>query len=118
MIVNVSDTWCMTYSVGVPKGTPREHYRTDKHDITTMKQKVVAFEGPCIVIADRDEFWGGEKSQAYRSRIINSPTWGQLFTCAKAQQKKTLDLHHSFFEGAHVSRRVNGTTYLKLSLGS
>lgn len=112
----------MCYSVGVPKGTPREHYRTDQHDITTMKQKIRAFEGKCVVKAEADPFWGGEKSKPYCSRVLENPTWGDLFRCSKAQQKKTLDLHHSFFEGAYVSYTYedNGVTYkiLRLSLGS
>lgn len=110
----------MVYSVGVPKGTPRHQYRRDQYDITTMKQKVVAFEGPCIVVAGADPFWcaQGLTSRPYRSRVISNPTWGDLFRCSKSQQKKTGDLHHCFFEGAHIEERVNGVAHLRLSLGS
>lgn len=118
----------MCYSVGVPKGTPREHYTISKHDISTMKQSVVAFVGEYIVVAERDEFYGGEKSKRYQSKLMVDPTWGTLFRCAKAAQQRTLDLHHAFFEGAYTPTMngkqrtvvVNGREIpiLHLSLGS
>jgi hypothetical protein len=122
------DDFGMLFSVGPKKDTPRSDYRTDKHDISTMKQQVVAFVGLYVVVAERDEFWGGEQSKDYRSPVLHNPTWGRLFTCAKAAQRHTRDVHHAFFEGAYV--RMNGThpvtmeidgqtvTVLDLSLGS
>lgn len=79
--------------------------------------------GPCIVEAAADEFWGGEESKSYRSRIIHYPTWGQLFRIAVRQQKRTRDMHHDFFEGARIVRRItqpDGTEVkvLELVLGS
>jgi hypothetical protein len=118
----------MCYSVSPPKGTPMQDYYTDKLDIRSMKQKVVAFKGRYVVVAEADEFWGGKESKQYQSRVLVDPTWGQLFKCAKAAQKKTNDLHHSFFEGAGV-RKIAGVpktmeirgetvTVLELHLGS
>lgn len=82
----------------------------------------VAFEGLCVVRADADDFFGGEDSQPYESRMLRSPTWTTLFACAKAQQKKTLDVHHMFFEGAYVvgTAQIGGqdVKVLRLSLGS
>lgn len=64
-----------------------------------MKQNIVAFRGLCQVRAERDEFFGGEDSRPYRSKVFLNPTWRQLFAAAKQQQKATGDLHHDFFEG-------------------
>ena len=79
--------------------------------------------GPCIVEAAADDFWGGEESKSYRSRIIYNPTWGELFRIAVRQQKRTRDFHHDFFESARIIRRIpqpNGTEVkvLELVLGS
>ena len=108
----------MIFSVSPRKETPREHWYTNKIGIRTMKQNVVAREGWCVVIEPGDEFWGGEKSKPYRSRLMQNPTWGQLFRCAKAAQKKTLDYHHQFFEGVYVADSASDVTVLRLSLGS
>jgi hypothetical protein len=83
----------------------------------------VAFEGPCKVIADKTEFYGGKKSKAYEGALIVNPTWGQLFIEAMKQQQKTLDFHHSFLEGAEISATVkNGglvmVQFIHLHLGS
>lgn len=120
--------FAMVFSVGPKKDTPREHYTTGVHDIKTMKKNVVAFKGRYVVIAERDEFWGGALSRTYQSKILTDPTWGQLFRCAKAAQKRTLDLHHAFFEGAYVRKfggpdgtiQIDGDVVhvLQLALGS
>ena len=113
----------MVFSVGPEKGTPESDYTTDKDGFKYMKRKVVAFKGKCVVTAAADDFWGGDESRPYRSRMMDSPTWGQLFNCAKAQQKRTLDWHHAFFEGAckhGPAIEVNGEMVqpLRLVLGS
>jgi hypothetical protein len=82
--VKSKDDFGMCFSVGPKKDTPREQYVVDKHDISTMKRNVVAFPGKCVVIAEADEFWGGPQSKPYRSKVMENPTWGQLFSCAKA----------------------------------
>lgn len=64
-----------------------------------MKQSIVAFRGLCQVRAERDEFFGGDQSRPYRSKVLLNPTWRQLFAIAKKQQQATKDLHHDFFEG-------------------
>jgi hypothetical protein len=115
----------MAYSVSPKKDTPREHIRMDDIGCANLKQNIVAFEGKYVVVAEADEFWGGEKSQRYQSSVLLNPTWAVLYRCAKAQQKRTKDLHHSFFEGAYVPS-INNTitvgeetaTVLRLSLGS
>ena len=85
---------------------------------------IVALEGPCKVIADADQFYGGKKSKAYEGELLVNPTWGQLFIEAMKQQQNTLDFHHSFLEGGRIVGTVkndNGETivqFINLSLGS
>jgi hypothetical protein len=64
-----------------------------------MRQNLVAFTGLCQVRAERDQFFGGEDSRPFRSKVLLNPTWRQLFAIAKKQQEATKDVHHDFFEG-------------------
>lgn len=81
-------------------------------------RSIVAFHGACRVEAPRDEFFGGDESEPYVGEIIESPTWGQLFTEAQRQQQKTRDRHHDFFEGARVVRLDGGVKVIELFVGS
>ena len=85
------------YSVG-PKGTTPESDIVTRDGIRYIKRTAVAFNGPCIVTADGDDFWGGEDSRSYRSRVMESPTWASLMSVAASQQKATRDFHHAFLE--------------------
>lgn len=94
-----------------------------RNGIRYTKQNVVAFEDRVRVVADPDEFFGGDESRAFRSRIMVNPTWGQLFRVFKSQMKRTRDCHHAFLEGARIVRREvdkDGVSYavVELSLGS
>jgi hypothetical protein len=105
------------------KAVPPDSYVLTKHGSYDWKRKVVAFEGKCIVTAPAEDFFADtEKSKPYMSKVLDSPTWGQLFACSKAQQKRTLDFHHAFFEGYYVSGTIDTPdgliTTLTLSLGS
>jgi hypothetical protein len=84
---------------------------------------IVAFEGPCKVIADGDPDWYGPQSAPYEGELIVNPTWGQLFIEAMKQQQKTLDFGHCYFEGAKITATAkNGglimVQFLTLFLGS
>ena len=96
VVTNVGDGW--------------EHRET--------KRSVVAFHGPCRVEAPREDFFACDESEPYVGPVIESPTWGRLFREAKAQQKKTRDWHHDFFEGARVVKTVGGVKVIELFLGS
>lgn len=87
------------------------------------KQNVVAFHDRVRVVAGRDDFYGGDESRAYRSRIMTNPTWKQLLGCLSSQMEKTRDFHHQFLEGARIVRREvdkDGVSYaiVKLLTGS
>lgn len=97
--------------------------KKDLDDMPEMEIKEgVSFVGKCIVRAKADEFFGGENSKPYQSKVMDSPTWDDLFQCAVEQQKLTNDLHHNFFEDAYIAGKefINGeeVTVLKLFLGS
>ena len=107
------------------KHFPQMVYSIMKHDGTEnlIGLDIVAFEGPCKVIADCDDYWGGKKSKPYEGELIVNPTWGQLFIEAMKQQQQTLDFHHSYFEGAEITATVkNGgltmVQFIRLHLGS
>lgn len=109
----------MKYSVD-KKGTPKvtKHW-SDGESYTLTKQTAVAFEGRCRVVVSADDFFGGDGSRKYVGRVLENPTWRQLFGEAKRSQKKTLDYHHDFFEGFYVTGNdAKGVTIITLSLGS
>jgi hypothetical protein len=83
------------------------HYSVDE------SKRAIAFPGKCIVVAEADDYFGGEDSQSYMSQILDNPTWGKLFSCAKESQQKTKDMHHCFFEGFYVSRHLTVTEGIK-----
>jgi hypothetical protein len=108
-----------------------KHYPQMSYSVTTdhktpqyLDFDIVACDGPCKVIAERDEFYGGKKSKPYEGKLLVNPTWGQLFIEAMKQQQKTLDFHHSFLEGGRIVGTVkneNGETivqFINLGLGS
>ncbi len=86
------------------------------------KRNAIAFNGKCIVTCDADTFFGDDDSRDYVSRVMENPTWSKLFACAKAQQKKTRDMHHAFFEGFYsggvVVKNNEPVMVLRLILGS
>lgn len=91
-----------------------------------MRQNIVAYRGLCQVRADATEFYGGEESKPFSSKVLLNPTWRQLFAIARKQQQATGDLHHDFFEGFYdtgkddYAAHANGypVRVLKLALGS
>lgn len=101
------------YSVHV-KGTPT----VVKNEIEYTKRNVVAFQGKVRVVAHRDEFFGGDESRSFKSRVLESPTWGSLFRVFKSQIKATRDYHHAFLEGARVVRQDGDVKIVELLLGS
>ena len=109
------------YSVGPKANTPASDI-VNRDGIRYVKRDVVAFNGPCIVTAPADDWFGGEDSKSYRSRLLDSPTWGRLMSVAASQQKATRDYHHAFLEGAYPvgTETIKGqtVTVLRLLMGS
>ena len=115
----------MTFSAGPRESlaeTCRNDWIIDRVGNKSWKRATCAFKGHCVVTIEADNFFGAEKSRSYQSKIFINPTWGQLFACAKASQKYTLDLHHSFFEGyfqrGTVDTPAGPVANLVLCLGS
>jgi hypothetical protein len=109
------------YSVGPNRTTPASDIIT-RDGIRYIKRTAVAFNGPCMVTAEADDWFGGEDSRPYRSRLMQSPTWADLTRVAASQQKATRDLHHAFLEGAYPvgTETIKGqtVTVLRLLMGS
>jgi hypothetical protein len=101
------------YSVHI-QGTPT----VERNGIEYTKQNVVAFEGKVRVVAHADDFFGGDESRAFRSRVLENPTWGSLFRVFKSQIKRTRDFHHVFLEGADLVRMEGDVKIVELRLGS
>ena len=80
----------------------------------------IAFKGKCRAVVRANEFFGGTDSREYISDVLENPTWGELFECAKASQALTLDTHHVFFEDVYQQDTVDmdGNALLSLGLGS
>ncbi len=88
------------YSVYV-KGQPF----TERDGCRYTKQNVVAFHDRVKVVGYRDDFFGGDESKGYRSKMLVNPTWKALLGCLSAQMRRTRDYHHQFLEGARIVRR-------------
>jgi len=111
---------------------PRTLWRKDNDGIHYFKRaaplhiyrgnKLEVVRGPVVFVAHADDFWGGEASKPYRSKVIVDPTFQSLYSAACTAQKKTGDRHHAFIEGAFFKRVevIDGVnvTVLELSLGS
>lgn len=117
----------MIYSVGASKNTIPEHVIVEKRTGNlNIKQTVIAFHGLCQVREEAHEFFGGAKSQSFKSKIMLNPTWRQLFAVAKQQQRATKDEHHIFFEGIYDTGKDDFSVHtnnlpvriIRLALGS
>ena len=86
-------------------------YKSDKRETPIDNLDKVAVEGKVILIGQRDEFWGGEKSRNYVSEVLDNPTWLDVAVCANAMIRRVRDEHHVFLEGL---TKGNYTYNLKL----
>ena len=90
-------------------------WRKDESDCTYFKFNAplhvringayVPIEGPVVFTARADDYWGGEASKPYCSKVVENPTYRSLFNAAKASMKATRDTHHSFIEGVYLKGR-------------
>lgn len=112
----------MIYSVYATKSTP-DQMKVSKKCIDYIKQTTIAFYGACIVKAGSSEFFGGEDSRDFQSKVLINPTYRKLFGVSKQQRKATKDDHHIFFEGIFdtgkdVEVKGQNVRVLELLLGS
>lgn len=102
------------YSVHI-KGTPT----VVRDGLEYTKQNVVAFHDRVRVVGYADDFFGGDESKGYCSKILVNPTWRTLLGCLRSQMKRTRDYHHCFLEGARIVRRAvdkDGVSYAVVEL--
>jgi hypothetical protein len=74
-------------------------YDCDDKGVPTDNLDAVAVEGFGVFRAERDIYFGGEKSKTYWSGVLFNPTFLELGVLANAAILRTRDLHHRFFEG-------------------
>jgi len=113
----------MIYSVCATKATPDHMKGKYEHGGYYIKQTAIAFYGTCIVKAGSSEFFGGEDSRDFQSKVLINPTYRKLFGVSKQQRKATKDDHHIFFEGIldtgkDVEVKGQNVRVLELLLGS
>lgn len=87
------------------------------------KRSAIAYKGKCRVHVEASQYFGGEDSQSYLSRVIKNPTWGTLYKHAKKSMDVTKDTHHIFFEDfwlytVEPDPKHGEVGILRLSLGS
>jgi hypothetical protein len=77
----------------------------------------IAFEGKCFIYSKPDGYFSNTK--AFVSEILTNPTYAELLHVADKEIEITQDLHHVFFEGVHVVKKVTSTlTQIELILCS
>lgn len=106
------------FSVGEIKG--KKAVVCPKTEIRYVSRREVAIEGEVVVVAEKDSFYGGDTSRSFRSKVLVNPTWGVLFGQFRLAMAKTLDVHHTFFEGVYPAREQpeNGPKVYEFSAGS
>lgn len=65
-----------------------------------------AIKGRCRIVADADDFFGGEGGKDYCSKVLTNPTYADLLKVLDEQIKATRDDHHVFMEGVVKRRRA------------
>lgn len=93
-------------------------YKHDENGAPINNLNEIAIQGQVIVVADRDERWGGPSSKSYRSGILKNPTWLTLLKQSDKMVRQTGDRHHIFFENFEVVDERNGVKYVELHMGS
>jgi hypothetical protein len=74
-------------------------YKSDADDEAIDNLHKIAVRGSCILVAGRDEFFGGRGSKDYRSPVLDRPTWLTVAVHANNMITTVRDGHHVFLEG-------------------
>jgi hypothetical protein len=82
-------------------------YESDENDTPVDNLDEIAAKGRVVVYRPRNEFFGGEESLPYRSKVLVDPTFLQLAVCANRSIVRTRDRHHVFFEGLSEESTYN-----------
>jgi len=62
-------------------------------------ERLRAVEGRVRFFARGDDFFGGEESRNYLSRVYNNPSWETVYKEFARSLGHTRDFHHLFLEG-------------------
>lgn len=90
----------------------------DKNNNIVFNLNEVAISGKVRIVAYPDKYFGGKDSKGYRSRVLTNPTWLTLYKHSDKAMKKTLDEHHTFFEGFDIIDNENDVKVIELVMGS
>jgi hypothetical protein len=95
-------------------------YKTSKatdNPLNNLKQ--IAIRGKVVMVQAADDFWGDEKSEAYKSDVLDNPTWLDIAVRANKMIHTVRDAHHIFLEGVYpTGKKVDGVKTYEFSMGS
>lgn len=80
----------------------------------------VAIPGKAILIAEADDFFGGDESHTYESEVVENITWLELCVLCNDMIHTTRDQHHIFLEGVYKTKKkpVDGVPVYEFAMGS
>lgn len=106
-------------------GSKRVHveyaaYNTDEEDCPINNLDAIAVPGPCVLMAERNEYWGGEPSKAFYSPLLHDPTWLQVCVYANQMIRRTRDRHHVYLESLELVKLTydDGVPRYRFVMGS
>ena len=93
-------------------------YKTDKDDVPINNLNEIAATGKVVLIAPRNEFYGGKDSRSYKSPVLENPTWLQVCVYANEMITTTKDKHHVFLEGLDYKKKEGDVKVFEFCMGS
>lgn len=78
----------------------------------------VAFGGRCQIVLPVSRYFSDVGAKAYRSEVLDSPTWFCLAVHATWAMRRVKDMHHRYFEDYQEIGTRRGTAILQLTMGS
>jgi len=93
-------------------------YGTDEEDEPIDNLDEVAVSGKVRLVAERETFFGGARSKAYRSPVLMNPTWLEVCVYANEMIKTTRDEHHCFLEGLQLQGQEEDVAIYEFCMGS
>ncbi len=91
-------------------------YPIESADLPVDNLDDIAVDGRVQFSAEHDPFFG--EGRAYRSSVVNSPTWLEVAALANEMIKTTGDLHHQFLEGISMVRETGELKEMRFLMGS
>lgn len=93
-------------------------YKSDDNDVPIDNLDEIAVTGKVVLVSGPNEYYGGPKSKAYRSGVIENPTWLMVAVEANAMIREVRDTHHCFLEGLEHEGTEGDVNVFSFSMGS